>query len=153
MVSTRAGAPPAKLQGHDGRVNAVAFTPDGRTLVSASRRVNAIGMLNMELAAFRELRGEVLVWDVPTRTLRGMPDEYMDGMAARCDILGDNSIENNQKSWDPVWDAPKYGQAVHILVPQVAAGDHDGTDGLGGVALLRGADLVVAYDVSHIGIV
>lgn len=65
--------------------------------------------------------------DVPTRTLRGMPDEYMDGMAARCEILGDNTKENSLKNWDPVWDAPNYGQSVHILVMLNAQMAKDGT--------------------------
>ena len=65
--------------------------------------------------------------DVPTRTLRGMPDEFMDGMAARCDILGDNTAENSLKYWDPVWDAPNHGQDVHILVMLNAQMQADGT--------------------------
>jgi len=64
--------------------------------------------------------------DVPTRTLRGMPDEFMDGMAARCDILGDNANENSLKNWDPVWDAPNYGRGVHILVTLNAQMQADG---------------------------
>ena len=65
--------------------------------------------------------------EVPTRTLRGMPAEYMDGMAARCEILGDNTAENSLKQWDPVWDAPNHGKDVHILVMLNAQMAEDGT--------------------------
>jgi deferrochelatase/peroxidase EfeB len=54
---------------------------------------------------------------VPIRTLRGMPEEFLDGMAARADILCDNYPRRIQDAWDPVWlggaDAAKRG---HILV-------------------------------------
>ncbi|HEY0131403.1 MAG TPA: hypothetical protein VGB57_08350, partial [Allosphingosinicella sp.] len=42
----------------------------------------------------------LLALGVPTRTLRGMPDEYIDGMAARCAILGDDTPENPKSGWD-----------------------------------------------------
>jgi Dyp-type peroxidase family len=71
---------------------------------------------------FRGLRA----LEVPTRTLRGMPDEYMDGMAARCEILGDNTKENSLKNWDPVWDPAKSGGPVHILVTLNAQMQDDG---------------------------
>jgi Dyp-type peroxidase family len=98
--------------------------------------------------------------EVPTRTLRGMPDEYMDGMAARCAILGDDTEENGLDNWDRVWGPHNAGRDVHILimlnaqmqtdltpVPELAAICTEiealcaGTDG--GVAMLtghRGAD-------------
>ena len=52
--------------------------------------------------------------DVPTRTLRGMPDEYIDGMAMRAPILGDDIAANAQSGWDAVWQpqSPK----PHVLV-------------------------------------
>lgn len=58
----------------------------------------------------------LLALGVPTRTLRGMPDEFIDGMAARCAILGDDTPENPRAGWDPVWDAGNLGKDVHILV-------------------------------------
>ena len=54
--------------------------------------------------------------DVPTRTLRGMPDEYIDGMVKRCAILGDNTTENHWSGWDPVWQPERGCEKVHILV-------------------------------------
>lgn len=53
---------------------------------------------------------------VPTRTLRGMPDEFIDGMAGRCAILGDDTPENPISAWDEVWDPKGSGKDVHILV-------------------------------------
>ena len=55
----------------------------------------------------------LLALKLPTRTLRGLPDEFIDGMAARAEILGDDMGENQQK-WDPIWcqnDRP-----VHMVV-------------------------------------
>ena len=53
---------------------------------------------------------------VPTRTLRGMPDEFIDGMAARCNILGDDTPENRLSNWDKVWQGERKNAGVHILV-------------------------------------
>lgn len=58
----------------------------------------------------------LLALGVPTRTLRGMPDEYIDGMAARCAILGDDTAENPKAGWDPVWGPGDSGKDVHILI-------------------------------------
>lgn len=58
----------------------------------------------------------LLALEVPTRTLRAMPDEFLDGMAARCAILGDDTPENALGNWDEVWDARNWGAKVHILV-------------------------------------
>lgn len=55
----------------------------------------------------------LLALGVPIRTLQRMPDEFIDGMAARCAILGDG---NPAATWDPVWDAANGGRDVHILV-------------------------------------
>ncbi len=42
---------------------------------------------------------------LPTRTLAGMPPEFMDGMRARADILGDDcrGSRNCLTNWDAVW--------------------------------------------------
>lgn len=53
----------------------------------------------------------LLALGVPTRTLRGMPDEFIDGMAARAALLGDDTPENPLAAWDKVWT-----RDVHILV-------------------------------------
>ncbi len=66
----------------------------------------------------------LLALNVPTRTLRGMPDEFIDGMAARAPILGDDILDNKPEHWDPVWqpDAPK----PHMLVMLNARADERG---------------------------
>ncbi|WP_237215226.1 Dyp-type peroxidase [Falsiroseomonas oryziterrae] len=59
----------------------------------------------------------LLALGVPIRTLRGMPDEFIDGMAARADILCDNHPKRIEEAWDPVWlDGKKPERRVHILV-------------------------------------
>ena len=68
----------------------------------------------------------LLVLGVPTRTLRGLPDDFIDGMAARAAILGDDVPGNDHSAWDPVWlggdeDRP------HVLVLLNAQMRPDGT--------------------------
>jgi deferrochelatase/peroxidase EfeB len=94
----------------------------------------------------------LLALDVPTRTLRGLPDEFIDGMAVRAPILGDDIADNGAAHWDQVWQpgAPK----AHILVMLNARDDGEGNahpamaqltadvlaaaEAAGGVTLLRG---------------
>ncbi|HXW71693.1 MAG TPA: hypothetical protein VEK34_09660 [Methylocella sp.] len=70
---------------------------------------------------------------LPTRTLRGMPDEFMDGMAARAPMLGDDfSGPNWQESWDEVWvPSGRHNgadsAAVHILITLFAQMYPDGS--------------------------
>lgn len=61
---------------------------------------------------------------VPTRTLRGMPDEYIDGMAARAPVLGDDVLQNTPDHWDPVWRPD--ARRAHILVMMNARVDERG---------------------------
>jgi deferrochelatase/peroxidase EfeB len=103
----------------------------------------------------------LLALGVPIRTLRGMPDEFIDGMAARADILGDVHVGADGKTrsinaaWDPVWlpDKDRRPQA-HILVTMHAGMDPEtgeaapelaevsreilGMCSLGGVSVLEG---------------
>lgn len=66
----------------------------------------------------------LLALDVPTRTLRGMPDEFIDGMAVRAPILGDDIKDNGFDHWDEVW---KPGQPkAHMLVMLNARADDEG---------------------------
>jgi Dyp-type peroxidase family len=58
----------------------------------------------------------LLALEVPTRTLRGMPDDFIDGMAARSIILGDDVEGNRREAWDPVWTMPGSPDYPHILV-------------------------------------
>ena len=55
---------------------------------------------------------------VSTRSLRGMPDEFIDGMYARAHILGDDVPTNCIDDWDPVWKLPRDGPAhrPHIMI-------------------------------------
>lgn len=55
--------------------------------------------------------GGLLALQVPTRTLRGLPDDFIDGMAARASILGDG----DRQSWDPVWLAGPSNRP-HVLI-------------------------------------
>ena len=58
----------------------------------------------------------LLALEVPLRTLRGLPDEFIDGMAARARMLGDGVQSPGGRSWDAVWRPETAEGAVHILV-------------------------------------
>lgn len=64
----------------------------------------------------------LLALDVPVRTLRGMPDEFQEGMLQRAPILQDDPTGKvygpNAKGWDQVWvrELKDPSKAVHILV-------------------------------------
>ncbi len=64
--------------------------------------------------------------EVPTRTLRSMPEAFIDGMAARAAILGDDVGRNLMHHWDPVWQVAPGRPRVHILVMLNAAADREG---------------------------
>jgi Dyp-type peroxidase family len=77
----------------------------------------------------------LLALDVPTRTLRGMPDAFIDGMAVRAPILGDDighnrmvpDEGNGHAGWDEVWRVARAApRRVHILVLLHAAPGADG---------------------------
>jgi deferrochelatase/peroxidase EfeB len=61
--------------------------------------------------------------EVPTRTLRGMPDEFIDGMEKRAAVLGDTPWLATR---DPVWRNSSGATAVHILVSMNAEMDEAG---------------------------
>jgi deferrochelatase/peroxidase EfeB len=72
----------------------------------------------------------LLALEIPTRTLRGMPDEFIDGMIKRAPMLGDHFDKNWEMHWDEVWT--KSGQdfgpnenTVHILITLNAQMDSD----------------------------
>jgi Dyp-type peroxidase family len=73
----------------------------------------------------------LLALDLPVRTLRGMPDEFIDGMAERAPMLGDD-FGAGTAAWDSVW-RPKEGarlsdpETVHILLTLNARMKPDGT--------------------------
>ena len=70
---------------------------------------------------------------LPTRTLRGMPDEFIDGMAGRAAMLGDDfSGENWKNAWDEVWinsglNNGTHPDTVHILIMLNAQMNPDGS--------------------------
>ncbi|KMO34065.1 hypothetical protein VQ03_23975 [Methylobacterium tarhaniae] len=66
----------------------------------------------------------LLALGVPIRTLRGMPDEFIDGMAQRAEILGDDPF---LKARDAVWRDSEGDTRVHILVMLNAQMNPDGT--------------------------
>ena len=66
----------------------------------------------------------LLALGLPIRTLRGLPDDFIDGMLARASILGDDVLDNTPEHWDPVWQPDK--PSVHILVALNAQADPDG---------------------------
>jgi Dyp-type peroxidase family len=55
--------------------------------------------------------------DLPTAALAGMPEEFIDGMARRAPVLGDDG-PSDPASWDPIWrnSAADPAQAVHLWV-------------------------------------
>lgn len=69
---------------------------------------------------------------IPTRTLRAMPDEFIDGMMARAPMLGDNFRPDWKQSWDEVWTRGSTARtvdpnAVHMLITMNAQMNPDGT--------------------------
>ena len=66
----------------------------------------------------------LLALGLPTRTLRSMPADFVDGMLARAAILGDDVLDNTPDHWDPVWQADR--PSVHILVTLNAQLGRDG---------------------------
>lgn len=66
----------------------------------------------------------LLALGVPTRTLRGMPDEFIDGMEARAALLGDDPFLDQR---DAVWRNSRGDTRVHILLTLYAQMNEDGT--------------------------
>jgi deferrochelatase/peroxidase EfeB len=65
---------------------------------------------------------------LPTRTLQYLPAEFIEGMAARCHILGDIG-ESAPERWDPIWRHPsdlESPRMVHVWLamhPHLESGD------------------------------
>jgi deferrochelatase/peroxidase EfeB len=66
----------------------------------------------------------LLALQVPTRTLRGMPDEFIDGMEQRAALLGDDPFLDSR---DPIWKNSRGDTRVHIMVSMNAEMEPDGT--------------------------
>ncbi|MGH6799807.1 MAG: Dyp-type peroxidase [Methylocella sp.] len=72
----------------------------------------------------------LLALEIPVRTLRGMPDEFIDGMINRAAMLGDDFHKDWKLSWDEVWTKSGTGfgpneNTVHILITLNAQMDSD----------------------------
>lgn len=70
----------------------------------------------------------LLALDLPTRTLRMLPDEFIDGMGCRSEILGDVGGSAPER-WDRIWDYRPGGSApkVHLWVSFSVGAAPDGT--------------------------
>jgi Dyp-type peroxidase family len=68
----------------------------------------------------------LLALETPVRTLRGFPDEFIDGMRARARILGDVTPFGDPAAWDAVWRPDADSGAVHVLVLLNAQADETG---------------------------
>jgi deferrochelatase/peroxidase EfeB len=69
----------------------------------------------------------LLALELPTTTLSGLPAEFIDGMAARAHILGDDAGPAAEQRWDAVWFPKDSGRMVHVLVTICAQMNPDGT--------------------------
>ena len=62
----------------------------------------------------------LLALGVPVRTLRGLPDEFQQGMLQRAEILQDDPYgqQRPESRWDPIWlnEAENPDAEVHALV-------------------------------------
>lgn len=65
----------------------------------------------------------LLALGVPTRTLRGMPDEFIDGMETRAALLGDDPFLDRR---DALWKQSRGDRRVHILITLYATMQDDG---------------------------
>lgn len=94
--------------------------PSSKAIATGAREVSRpFATLNLAFT----WRG-LLALGVPVRTLRGMPDEFIDGMAARARMLGDDFPADSPGRWDEVW---RPGAAtVHILIMLNAQADQAG---------------------------
>jgi Dyp-type peroxidase family len=100
-----------------GRVTTALRWPSRKQVVTGAVIV-ARPLVTLNIAfTFRGL----LALETPVRTLRGLPDEFIDGMAARTRVLGDDVPPGAPSGWDAVWQ-PDAADAVHILVALNAQG-------------------------------
>ncbi len=79
-----------------------------RPLVTMNVALNFYGLYALQLS---------------TRTLSGLPDEFIDGMANRAEILGDE-VDDRRDKWDPIWC--RRDRPVHMVVSLNAQIDADG---------------------------
>jgi Dyp-type peroxidase family len=70
----------------------------------------------------------LLALNLPTLTLSGFPSEFIDGMAARFEILGDTGL-SAPENWDEIWRQSRLvtDRRVHLWVSLNAGAKPDGT--------------------------
>jgi Dyp-type peroxidase family len=70
----------------------------------------------------------LLALGLPTLTLSAFPDEFIDGMAARSEILGDTGV-SAPENWDEIWRQARLvtDRRVHIWVSLNTQAKPDGT--------------------------
>ncbi len=91
--------------------------PDGKPV---TRKPPITLNVGFTCAGFRALR-------LPTRTLRLFPDEFIDGMGCRAEILGDVG-DSAPDRWDPIWRTDDArDREVHAWVSLNAGALPDGT--------------------------
>lgn len=88
-----------------------AFVEEARHLVTTAARWSNDNKPNVTLNIGFTFLG-LYALQLPTRTLRSMPFEFIDGMKARAHVLGDRAVSPVQehgdewcKHWDPIWRA------------------------------------------------
>lgn len=106
-----------------GRVTTALRWPSSKKVVTGAVVVTRPSVTLNIAFTFRGL----LALETPGRTLRGMPDEFIDGMAARAQLLGDDVPGDAPSRWDAVWRPDDPAHVVHILVALNAQGDGAGT--------------------------
>jgi len=90
--------------------------------------------------------------ELPTRTLRSLPEEFIDGMAKRSSILGDVGC-SAPENWDPIWTAQAAQRAreVHLWVSLSAQADPKGA-AVGALAQMTGAMLAIAQSCGGVAL-
>jgi Dyp-type peroxidase family len=97
---------------------AEAEAPDGKRTVAKPPITLNIGFSYLGLHAL----------ELPTRTLALLPDEFIDGMGCRAEILGDVGASAPAR-WDPVWRLTPAERArqVHVWVSLNVQANRDGS--------------------------
>jgi Dyp-type peroxidase family len=92
--------------------------PDGTTAVAKPPITLNLGFSYLGLRAL----------DLPTRTLALLPDEFIDGMACRAEILGDVGASAPEQ-WDRIWtfSPDERARQIHVWVSLNVGANPDGT--------------------------
>jgi deferrochelatase/peroxidase EfeB len=100
------------------KVTTAELWPSSKTTSLAAEKITA-KKPDVAINVAFTFRG-LLALDVPVRTLRGLPDEFQEGMLSRAPILQDVFSDHLkiEDLWDPVWVAELQDSSceIHILV-------------------------------------